>query len=214
MEMCERLARQLTLFSSFIPALGLCHGKMGISLSLFHYARFTGKKLYENFAGELLDEICEELPQTMTVDFETGLCGIGWAIEYLLQNHFAEGNSNLILASFDKKIMERDIRRITDNSFLSGLGGISSYINMRLHSPSHRTDDIPFDETYLNDWKSVTTTATFPDDRQILHTITQTIPQGNNISSWNLGLSNGCAGFIIKNILYSPRHEIQNKTTL
>jgi hypothetical protein len=201
MEMCERIAKQLTLFASFISTTGLYHGKMGIALCLFHYARFTGKKLYEDFAGELLDEIYEELPQSMPVDFENGLCGIGWSIEYLLQNHFVEGDSNVILASIDQKIMERDIRRITDKSFPAGLDGISCYIDKRLHSPFRRTGDMPFDETYLNDWKTVVEPARFPDDRQVLRMATQTIPQGDNILSWNLGLSGGCAGFILKNIL-------------
>jgi hypothetical protein len=201
MELCERVAKQLAFFSSFISTVGLYHGKMGITLCLFHYARFTGKKLYEDFAGELLDEIYEEMPHSMSVDFENGLCGIGWGIEYLLQNHFAEGDSNVTLAFVDQKIMERDIRRITDKRFATGLDGISCYIDKRLHSLSHRTGDIPFDETYLNEWKTVVTPASFPDDRQILRMITQTLPQGDNILSWDLGLSGGCAGFIIKNIL-------------
>jgi lantibiotic modifying enzyme len=201
MEMCERIAKQLVLFSSFISNIGLYHGKMGIVLSLFHYARFTGKKLYEDFAGELLNEVCEEMPQGMSIDFEDGLCGIGWGIEYLLQNHFAKGDSNAILASIDQKIMERDIRRMMDKSFPTGLGGISCYISKRLHSPFRRAGDMPFEETYLNDWKTIAESIHFSDDKQVLRMITQIIPEGDNISSWNLGLSGGCAGFILKNIL-------------
>ncbi|MDR1406964.1 MAG: hypothetical protein LBJ23_02800 [Tannerella sp.] len=197
----ERIVRHLVLFSSFISNIGLYHGKTGIVLSLFHYARFTGNTLYEEFAGELLDEICEDMPKNMPIDFENGLCGIGWGIEYLLQNNFAEGDSNVILTSIDRRIMDRDIRRISDRSFPAGLDGISCYINKRLHSPFHRAGDTPFDEAYLNDWKTVAEPGHFPDDRQILCTITETVPEGDYIPSWNLGLSNGCAGFILKNIL-------------
>jgi hypothetical protein len=201
-ELIERIARHLALLSSFISSAGLYHGKTGIVLCLFHYARFTSNILYEEFAGELLNEICEDVRKDIPVDFENGLCGIGWGIEYLLQNNFAEGDSNVILASIDRKIMERDIRRISDKSFATGLKGISCYINKRLHSPFRRTVDMPFDETYLNDWKTVAESTYIPDDQQILCTITETVPEGDDILSWDLGLSNGCAGFILKNIKY------------
>jgi hypothetical protein len=199
-ELMERVARHLALFSSFISNTGLYHGKMGIILSLFHYGRFTGHTLYDDIAGELLDEICEDVRKDMPVNFENGLCGIGWGIEYLLANNFAEGDSDVILASIDRKIMERDIRRISDKSFPTGLSGISCYIDKRLHSSFRRAGDMPFDETYLNDWKTVAGSSHFPDDKQILCTITETTPEGDDFLSWNQGLSNGCAGFLFKNI--------------
>lgn len=34
---------------------------------------------YEDFAGELLEDICLHLPYDLAVDFADGLCGIGWA---------------------------------------------------------------------------------------------------------------------------------------
>jgi hypothetical protein len=200
-ELSERIARHLVLFSSFISNIGLYHGKTGIVLCLFHYARFTGNTLYEEFAGELLDEICEDMPKDMPVGLENGLCGIGWGIEYLLQNGFVEGDSNIVLATIDRRIMEWDIRRISDKSFPAGLDGISFYINKRLHSPCRQAGDMPFDKTYLNSWKTVAGSTNIPDDRQALRTITETVPEGDDIVSWNLGLSGGCAGFIIKNIL-------------
>ncbi|MDR1406959.1 MAG: hypothetical protein LBJ23_02775 [Tannerella sp.] len=200
-DLIERIAKHLVLFSSFISNTGLYHGKTGIVLCLFHYARFTGKKLYEDFAGELLNEIREDMPKNMSVDFENGLCGIGWSIEYLIQNNFVKDDFNVIIASIDRKIMGWDIRRISDKSFPAGLNGMSCYINKRLHSPCRQTGDTPFDKTYLKDWKAVAGSTNYPDDRQILCNITETIPEGDNIPSWNLGLSNGCAGFILKNIL-------------
>lgn len=38
------------------------HGKMGVVLFFAHYASYTREPLYDDFVGELLDEICENIP--------------------------------------------------------------------------------------------------------------------------------------------------------
>ncbi len=81
------------------------HGKMGICIFFYHLARKTGDKNYEEFAGELLDEIFEEIDIKTPLDFENGLTGIGWGIEYLVQNGFAEGDTNEILAAIDNSVL-------------------------------------------------------------------------------------------------------------
>jgi lantibiotic modifying enzyme len=196
----ERIARQLTLFASFIPNIGLYHGKMGIAISLAHFARLTGNMLYGDCAGELLDEIYEDISVETLIDFESGLCGIGWGIEYLLQNEFIQGDFQAILSSLDRKIMERNIRCITDLSLRTGLCGISCYIQQRIQSSYRNRQALPFDEIYLNDWKSVVNPTEVLDETQLFSAILESIPEGEDISSWKLGLSNGCAGYILKNI--------------
>lgn len=126
----RRIANHLILHSIDIEDIGLFHGKMGVVLFFAHYARYTDSAIYDDFAGELLEEICENIPETLPINLETGLCGIGWGIEYLIQNGFMEGDSNEILTEIDKKVMERDLRRIKDLSLETGLMGISSYINI------------------------------------------------------------------------------------
>ena len=86
----QKIINTLLLNASFIDNLGLMHGKMGISIFFFHLARQTQNKIYEDYAGELIDEIYEEISANTLVDFENGLAGIGWGIEYLAQNNFIE----------------------------------------------------------------------------------------------------------------------------
>jgi len=195
-----RIARHLTMQASFIPDLGLYHGKMGIVLFFAHYARYTKNRLYDEFAGELLDEIYDEIHTGLPVNFECGLCGIGWGIEYLLQNGFMEGNSDEILSVIDVRIMERDLRRITDPSVRTGLEGISYYISKRINPPSRKSGCLPFDETYLNEWNLVSRSISIPDDRVILNSIIDTHPEREDITSWKLGLETGCAGVGLKYI--------------
>ena len=200
-ELLPRIARHLMIHASFLPDLGLFHGKMGIVLFFVHYARFTENPLYDDFAGVLLDEIYEELHPDLPVNFESGLCGIGWGIEYLLQNGFMEGDSNEILSEIDNKIMEHDLRRINDCNIKTGIGGLSFYINARLHSKFHNSESLPFDATYLTEWESIVLSKSIPEDKVILDTIINTIPEGEDITAWKFGLENGCAGVGLKNIL-------------
>ena len=74
----RRIANHLILHSIDIEDIGLFHGKMGVVLFFAHYARYTDSAIYDDFAGELLEEICENIPETLPINLETGLCGIGW----------------------------------------------------------------------------------------------------------------------------------------
>lgn len=127
----QRIARYLMLHSSFINNIGLLNGKMGIAIFFFHYAKYTNNKLYENFAGCLIDEIYAEININSPKDFKNGLCGIAWGMEYLIRNHFVQADADEVLEDIDKQILERDVRRISDNSLETGLKGIAYYVISR-----------------------------------------------------------------------------------
>ena len=126
-----RMAKLLMLHGSFVHNLGLMNGKMGIALFFYHLSRHTGKKIYDDFAGELIDEIYTEIHDHYPSDFKNGLCGIAWGIEYLIQNHFVEADANEILYDLDKMISEWDVRKISDPTLETGLEGIAHYVIAR-----------------------------------------------------------------------------------
>jgi hypothetical protein len=173
---------------------------MGIVLFFAHYARYTGNPLYDCFAGDLLDEIYEEIHTALPVNFETGLCRIGWGIAYLLKNGFMGGDPDEILSDIDARIMEHDLRRMNDRSVHTGMEGISYYICARVNFPFRKTENLPFDETYLNEWKSIASTIYIPEDNVILDSITNTLSEGGDICTWKFGLHNGCAGVGLKSL--------------
>jgi len=131
-ELLHRISRYLMLHGSFCNNIGLLNGKTGIVIFFFHYARYTGKKVYADFAGELIDEIYKEIHVNSPLNFKDGLCGIAWGMEYLIRNHFVEGNPDVVLEDLDKRIIEWDVRRITDYSLETGLSGIASYVISRM----------------------------------------------------------------------------------
>jgi len=81
----QRVAETLIINANLMYDVGLLNGKMGIALFFFHLARKTGISVYEEYAGELIDQICESLPRDMSVRYVDGLAGIGVGIEYLCQ---------------------------------------------------------------------------------------------------------------------------------
>ena len=147
----KQIADYHLLRGLFCQEVGLWEGKTGMSLFFFLLSRHTGNRWYEEFAGELLDDVCSHLSLHCPVTFADGLCGIGWAIEFLKKEGFIEGDSDEILAEVDRQVMERDVRRITDATLETGLAGIAAYVRSRLDSERTSSDYHPFDEEYLKD---------------------------------------------------------------
>jgi hypothetical protein len=133
-EILPRIARYLMLHSSFTNNIGLLNGKIGVAIFFYHYARYTGKKVYDDFAGELIDEIYKEIHRNIPLDFRDGLCGIVWGLEYLIRNRFVEADSDRVLEESDKRIREWDVRYLNDNSLMTGLKGIACYVISRRYN--------------------------------------------------------------------------------
>ena len=100
----RRIANILLLNASFIDNLGLLKGKVGIAIFFYHYARCTQNKIFEDYAGELIDEIYEEINTNTPVNFENGLTGIGWGIEYLVKNKFVQADTDEALKEIDNAV--------------------------------------------------------------------------------------------------------------
>lgn len=130
-------------------SIGLIHGQMGIVIFLYHYARFSNNVDILEFSDRLLNQIIKSIKSEISYCFISGLCGIGWAIEYLYQNSFIEVDINKMLNYIDKKIMEIDPLRIEDLDKDYGLGGIVQYLLARLYSIHNIKIDNPFDDIYL-----------------------------------------------------------------
>jgi lantibiotic modifying enzyme len=222
-ELLQRVINHLIINSSFLDNLGLFRGKMGIVIFFFHYSRHTSDSLYKEFAENLLNEIFEEIHNRLPVDLEDGYLGIGWAIEYLAQQGFIEGDTNEILEDIDRKVMERDIRRISDMSLNIGLEGVFHYVLSRLHN-NQDVNNI-FDEQYFFDLYNAANKIDEHDISKSLFVLIDNykqwhqakklkynpstflksfclaeISENNNVWEWELGL-NGCAGIGLKGMI-------------
>ena len=222
----QDIIHQLLLRSSMINDVGLFHGKMGLILFFAHYFKHTGHQVYEDTADELMNELHEEINSVQATGFASGLSGIGWGIEYLIQAGFFEADSMEICREIDKKIMERDILRITDYSLDTGLEGILHYILAHIEGVMSQHAILPFDERYLTDVYHVVTTAsqdaglsqnfkhlstmysifyekrTDPDYSLQLSSFIEDVQiEKVKLNNFPLGLKNGLSGFLLKKLI-------------
>lgn len=112
---------------------GLMQGNLGICIFFYHLARNTNNPVYRKIADDLLDNVFINMEASIPTNFENGLAGIGWGIEYLIQNNFSDGNSDEILEEVDDKIY----KLLNENNIHSfdldnGLTGYLFYLIYRL----------------------------------------------------------------------------------
>lgn len=170
----QNAINSLLLNASFIDNIGIMHGKMGITIFFFHLARQTKNQIYEDYAGELIDEIYEELTANTPVDFENGLAGIGWGIEYLVQNKFIEADTDEVLEEFDNRIFKEFIYSTPKEiGLLNGIIGIGAYFLKRIQPVCH-----PSSNPKSNDEKIPTLT----NKQTLIHIIDELERQTQDIS--------------------------------
>lgn len=145
----ERLLPYLIANYSYTTGKGFMHGKMGGVLFFFMYAKYSGHEIYSDLGDMLMDDVYSSIDNEMLINFETGICGIGWGIEYMIRTGLVAGNSDEILESIDKKVMEMEPCRLQDHTFKTGLGGILFYVVARLKSFDRKGAPLPFDNYYL-----------------------------------------------------------------
>lgn len=98
-----KIADWLLLNGTLTKCPGLLHGKLGIAIFFFHYARYTGKTLFEEYAWDLIMAIQEQLHVNYRPDYEKGIAGIGVGINYLSYNNLIEIEEDLF-EDFDKRM--------------------------------------------------------------------------------------------------------------
>lgn len=203
-ELLQRVAHYLLVHAYSSSDIGLFYGVTGIILFFFHYSRYTQRAYYEDFAADLLDFLYARLDPELSSSFENGICGIGWAVEYLVQSGFMQGDTSRLLKEFDEKVMERDPEKIKDMSFETGLSGILHYVEVRVRSAEQNGKPFPFDPVYYS--KLIACAGRnhleIPTGFQpVFDEILNKVRLERNTSKWNMDLKEGCAGYGLKLLL-------------
>ena len=84
------ISNQLLLNGTLTKCPSLLHGKMGISIFFFHYARYVQDDLYSEYAMDLIRGLLEQLHANYRADYEKGIAGIGVGFSYLLEKRFLD----------------------------------------------------------------------------------------------------------------------------
>ena len=132
----DQIIYQLLLRSSNGKDIGLLHGKMGLILFFVHFHKHTNCQIYNNTADELMDELLKEIHNALPVTFSKGLSGIGWGVEYLIQNGFINDDSLEVCKEMDNKIM--GCFSMMKSSNVAGLAVVQARRIRVLHCCSNR----------------------------------------------------------------------------
>lgn len=205
----QKIIHRLILQSSFLSDPGLFCGKMGISIFFFEYGRYKENEVYTDFAEELLDYIWKQVHIDLPIGFAFGLSGIGWGLEYLLQNNYLKGDANEICEDIDRKIMQTNILRLDDHSLETGLEGLFYYVSARLQGAYLKNTILPFDSEYMKDLFHVLSSFGIDDLALFYSHYPVSLKKFVNISSVNestylkhpLGLNNGISGYLLNSIM-------------
>lgn len=129
----SRIANYVLLHGNYIKDIGLYHGKLGLSFTMFLYGRAYNCLQAERFATDLLFEVYDGININLPLNLEFGLAGIGLGVTYLNKLGFVECDLNEVLSDIDLQIMSYNPKRITDLSFRTGALGILEYVKTRLN---------------------------------------------------------------------------------
>ena len=146
----QRAIHKLIVDSIGMSDIGLFDGKMGIIISLITYSRRNKLKCIESMADFLMEQLLESMTDISPISFSNGLTGIGWGIEYLIQNGYMPGCGADICTEIDKKLMSCDIRRVDDLSLEHGIYGWLHYIVAHIQG-ANRCGKQVFDRMYIID---------------------------------------------------------------
>lgn len=211
----QRMLHQLILHSHDVPtAWGLFDGMAGIMLVLAHYARVHKLPVIECVSDYLMAQITGNLTKTDSIFLGHGMAGIGWSIEYLIQNGYMKGCGVDLTREIDNRIMGMDLRRMTDDTIETGIIGLFHYVIAHIQGATLQGRSA-FDDLYLDEWMQVLQhrTKCFPQDerwKEMSKMFAETI-NGKSVYLLDLlqfvkpmrrtpfdllGLRNGLAGYI------------------
>lgn len=133
----------LMLNISFMDNIGLLNGKMGVSIFFFHLSRLTKNTIFEEYANGLLEEIQEEISHATPIGFSDGLAGIGFGIEYLIQNGFIIADPDEVLEELDHSMfMQLVFNTPKSIGLLNGLTGLGLYLLKRIKNTISNDENI------------------------------------------------------------------------
>lgn len=103
-ELSNFIHRQISFIENshrVVSGNGLFKGKAGDIILYFSLFRYTSKKLWEEKAKELLNELSAQIADVQELNYANGLAGIGWMVEWVKQNGFLDINTDEVLEDVD-----------------------------------------------------------------------------------------------------------------
>lgn len=115
--------------------IGLFKGKMGLTIFLYEYAKYSGNSIYGKIADRLIDNIYSQIKPDISPSVIDGSAGIGFGLSYLLSNHFIEGEPDNALHEVDERLLDHPQRTLLkEMTFQTPVFSSGLYLISRLSS--------------------------------------------------------------------------------
>lgn len=108
---------------------------------LLMWAKRKKDFFFEKLASAYLNKIINEVSFEIPMNFGNGLLGFGYLIEYIIQHHLIDGDTDEILYELDKRIECIDLMLLEDNSLDTGVLGYIMYAYARIKGKWLRQDN-------------------------------------------------------------------------
>lgn len=137
---------------------GLLDGKMGAIITLFVCGRVLQRRAITILAEKMLNNMLANLSKGSSICFASGLSGIVWGIDFLIEHSYIQGNPGYICSELTNATMSLAPSRL-DLSLGYGIRGLLHHILAHLKQSS----SVPFENSFLQDvynhviWISKTT---------------------------------------------------------
>ena len=100
----KRIDHALLLHCDLLQEIGLAYGKSGVALYFYLKAKAENNQIYRTTADTLLDDVMEEFTLDTSIDFIKGITGIGWVVEFLIQQGFVLADRDEVLEEIDVQV--------------------------------------------------------------------------------------------------------------
>lgn len=121
---------------------GLIGGKMGLCINVYELGKAFNDEELIALGDNMLDDVFSLIQTETTVDFSSGILGIGWGIEHLVQNGFVDADTNEVLLDLDNRLFTNKLLGVNTTMDLNkGFLGVGSYYIKRLQN-ERSTDEI------------------------------------------------------------------------
>lgn len=109
----QSIANILLVNIQHVDKIGLWNGKMGVILFFYYYGRYVDKSFYGDVADSILDLVIETVRRPAQSANYDLLSSVGIGIEYLLAQHFVEGDSDDLFEDLDKYLLRGGNRELS-----------------------------------------------------------------------------------------------------
>ncbi len=127
--------------------IGLSNGETGKLIYFYKLAHYSKNVVHKEYADNMIGYVIDTVKSTKSIDFENGLAGVGWGIEYLIQNNYYTANEKIesILTSIDCQIFYSTTYRFIDKiGLLKGILGHGIYLLSRVTNPNSNDELLSF----------------------------------------------------------------------